>query len=230
VIGAQAPLGQQFLDVTVRKGKVQVPATASRIISGSNWRYLNRAATEGARSIGPAYQVTLRCSAYVLTEIDIYRRNQVDGAKYSEPSRSTLLNSSAPNVDGDRQLGIFRNSEYRKYSVNGILTFRLFSSPTVLNLMTPKSPALRLPTFGDVGPELTNPGGRPPGEISDLCQCCGLELGFGVASTWSLSVLRPLSEAAFVRRGRNGDVELFRARALIRTVLVQTLEKTGALP
>jgi len=34
-------------------------------------------------------------------------------AEYSEPSSSTLLNSSAPNAETDRQLGIFRNSEYR---------------------------------------------------------------------------------------------------------------------
>ena len=34
-------------------------------------------------------------------------------AEYSEPSSSRLLNSSAPNAETDRQLGIFRNSEYR---------------------------------------------------------------------------------------------------------------------
>ena len=31
--------------------------TASRITSGSNWRHLNSPEIDGARSIGPAYQV-----------------------------------------------------------------------------------------------------------------------------------------------------------------------------
>jgi hypothetical protein len=196
VIGAQAPLGQQFLDVTVRKGKVQVPATASRIISGSNWRHLNRAVTEGARSIGPAYQVTLRCSAYVLTEIDIYRRNQVDGAKYSEPSRSTLLNSSAPNVDGDRQLGIFRNSEYRKYSVNGILTFRLFSSPTVLNLMTPEISRSPSPNVWGCRPRTHKPGW--PAARGNFWPLSMLWLG---ARLWSRFDVEPFGAPALIRSG-----------------------------
>ena len=55
MIGAQAPLGEQLLDVAVRKGKAQVP-TASRMTFGSNCRHLNKLQTEEARrSIRPAY-------------------------------------------------------------------------------------------------------------------------------------------------------------------------------
>jgi hypothetical protein len=120
---------------------------------------------------------------------------------------------------GDRQLGIFRNSEYRKYSVNGILSVScLLLAYSLEPDDPPKSPALRLPTFGDVGSELTNSGGRPPGEMA-FWPLSMLWLG---ARLWSrcdveLFGARALIRAAFVRRGRNGDVKLFRARALIRT-------------
>jgi hypothetical protein len=45
VIGAQAPLGVQLLDVAVGKREAQVPAHRKqdhRITSGSNWRHLKR--------------------------------------------------------------------------------------------------------------------------------------------------------------------------------------------
>src|SRR5271166_6695985 len=49
VVDRKSALGKEFLDVSVRQCKYQ--PTASRIISGSNWRHLNRPATEGARTI-----------------------------------------------------------------------------------------------------------------------------------------------------------------------------------
>jgi hypothetical protein len=53
VIGAQAPLGEQLLDVAEKR---KYHPTASRIISGSNCRHLNKPQTEEARrSIRPAY-------------------------------------------------------------------------------------------------------------------------------------------------------------------------------
>src|SRR6266481_2390584 len=42
-----------------------------------------------------------------------YCCGQVGGQEYSELSNSTLLISSAPGIGTNRQLGIFRNSEYR---------------------------------------------------------------------------------------------------------------------
>ena len=47
---------------------------------------------------------------------------QVDWQEYSEFSNSALLISSAPGSGTNRELRIFRNSEYRQYSVNGILS------------------------------------------------------------------------------------------------------------
>ena len=41
-IGAQAPLGQQLLHITIREREAQIPTTARRITSGSNWRHLSR--------------------------------------------------------------------------------------------------------------------------------------------------------------------------------------------
>jgi hypothetical protein len=58
VIHHDAAFRQEFLDVAVREGKAQVPPTASRITSGSNWRHLNRPETVETRDIGPAYQRT----------------------------------------------------------------------------------------------------------------------------------------------------------------------------
>ena len=56
VIGVQARLGEQLLDVAVRKGKRKYHPTASRMTSGSNCRHLNKPQTEAAwRSIRPAY-------------------------------------------------------------------------------------------------------------------------------------------------------------------------------
>ena len=49
MIGAQTPLGQEFLYVAIREREYQL--TARRITSGSNWRHLNRPAAEGARII-----------------------------------------------------------------------------------------------------------------------------------------------------------------------------------
>jgi len=56
VIGVQASLGEQLLDIAESEKRRYQP-TASRITSGSNWRHLNSPEIDGTRSIGPAYQV-----------------------------------------------------------------------------------------------------------------------------------------------------------------------------
>jgi hypothetical protein len=53
--------------------------------------------------------------------IHFYNGGQVGCQEYSELSNSALLALSAPAIGRNRQLGIFRNSEYG-YSVNGILS------------------------------------------------------------------------------------------------------------
>jgi hypothetical protein len=53
VIGVEAPLGQQLLEVPVRQGKTQIPTKRQKMTSGSNCLHLNRPETDDARSIGP---------------------------------------------------------------------------------------------------------------------------------------------------------------------------------
>src|ERR1700745_120001 len=46
-----------------------------------------------------------------------YCCGQVGCQEYSECSNSTVLISSAPGIGTNRQLGIFRNSEYRRFGL-----------------------------------------------------------------------------------------------------------------
>ena len=52
-----------------------------------------------------------------------YCCGQVGGQEYSEFSSSTLLISSAPGNGTNRQLGIFRNSEYRKFTYANVALY-----------------------------------------------------------------------------------------------------------
>jgi hypothetical protein len=52
------------------------------------------------------------------------RGGKVGCQEYSELSNSSLLILSAPAICRNRQLGIFRNSEYRKFKYEGALSLR----------------------------------------------------------------------------------------------------------
>jgi hypothetical protein len=67
-------------------------------------------------------RVPLATLGFRRTTIHFCICRQAHWQEYSEFSNSALLSSSAPGSGMNRQLGIFRNSEYLQYSVNGILS------------------------------------------------------------------------------------------------------------
>jgi hypothetical protein len=66
-----------------------------------------------------------------------YCCGQVGSQEYSEFSNSTLLISSAPGIGTNRQLGISRNSEYRKIPLTEYFPFRAVTPNNCFNGTVP---------------------------------------------------------------------------------------------